>query len=197
MLDNYKCDLKRYFRAHHGGRYNPKTIAYAFFEMSLWAIAVFRFGKWAQRMKFTPLSKILLFLYFLMYKIVEATSGIRIAIKSEIGKGLVIHNFGGILICGKLGDNVSVIQGAQIVARADGKGKGWPTIGNNVHIGCGAKVLGDVKIGHHVRIGANAVVVKDVPDYSIVMPPECRVIRGFYKKEKGEGLQKKEELDAS
>ena len=47
--------------------------------------------------------------------------------------------------------------------------------------GRGAKVLGDVKIGNNVRIGANAVVMQDVPDNSVVMPPQSRVIKSFYR----------------
>lgn len=48
-------------------------------------------------------------------------------------------------------------------------GGGAPTIGNNVYIGAGAKILGNIKIGNDVKIGANAVVTKDVPDGSTVV----------------------------
>ena len=120
-------------------------------------------------------------LYFFSYKFMEAISGIRISSESEIGPGLVIHNFGGVIIKGKIGKNCVVVQGAQIISRADGHARGWPTLGDNVYVGSGAKILGDVKIGSNSRIGANAVVMKDIPENSLVMPPESKVIRGFYR----------------
>jgi serine O-acetyltransferase len=51
-----------------------------------------------------------------------------------------------------------------------------------VYVGSGAKILGNIRVGNNVHIGANAVVMADVPDDSLVMPPECKVIRGFYRK---------------
>ena len=177
MLDLFREDLRQYF----GSNRSLKSIGYALFEISLWAIAVFRFGKWIQRVRFGPLRWPLTLLYFFSYKITEILSGIRISSESEIGPGLVIHNFGGVLIKGTIGKNCTVVQGAQIVSRADGQSRGWPTLGDNVFVGSGAKILGSVKIGSNSRIGANAVVMKDIPENSLVMPPECKVIRGFYR----------------
>lgn len=154
----------------------------AFFEMSVWAVGIFRFGKWAQGVRFGLLRKALLAVYFLLYKTSEALSGIRISIYSEIGPGLVVHNFGGVLIHGRLGRNCTIVQGAQLISRSDGKDSGWPTLGDNVFVGSGAKVVGNIRVGNNVRIGANAVVMADVPDDSLVMPPESKVIRGFYRK---------------
>ncbi len=155
--------------------------------MSLWAIGIFRFGKRAQRIRFKPFRLLALIIYFFLYKTAEALSGIRISSESEIGPGLLIHNFGGVVIKGRIGKNCTVIQGAQIVARADGRGSGWPTLGDNVFVGAGAKVLGNVRIGNNVRIGANAVVMTDVPDDSVVMPPQSRIIKGFYRPRSGDG----------
>ncbi|QOY92336.1 serine O-acetyltransferase [Paludibaculum fermentans] len=159
-----------------------RTCIVAFFEMSVWAVGIFRFGKWVDRLRFRPARKALLVVYFFLYKISEALSGIRISIYSEIGPGLIVHNFGGVIIHGRLGRNCVIVQGAQLIARADGKDSGWPTLGDNVYVGSGAKVLGGIRIGDNVRIGANAVVMTDVPDGAVVMPPESRVIRGFYRK---------------
>lgn len=156
-----------------------KTAFIAFFEMSVWAIGIFRFGKWAHGIGFQPLRKLLLLVYFLLYKVSEAISGIRISAHSEIGPGLVVQNFGGVIIHGTLGKNCTIVQGAQMLSRADGKQSGWPTLGDGVYVASGAKLLGNIKIGDNVRIGANAVVMTDVPDNSMVMPPESRVLRGF------------------
>jgi len=150
--------------------------------MSVWAVGIFRFGKRAQGIRFWLPRKVLLAVYFLLYKISEALSGIRISIYSEIGPGLVVHNYGGVLIHGRLGRNCTIVQGAQLLSRSDGKDSGWPTLGDDVYVGSGAKVLGNVHVGNNVRIGANAVVMADVPDDSLVMPPESKVVLGFYRR---------------
>lgn len=59
---------------------------------------------------------------------------------------------------------------------SDSKTMGAPTIGNNVYIGCGAKIIGKVKIGDNVRIGANCVITQDVPDNSTVVLEKPRII---------------------
>lgn len=173
MLENFRADLKHYF----GDR--PRTLHAlfcAFFEMSLWAIAIFRFGKWAQRVRFPLLRPVLLLIYFFLYKTAEGVTGIRISSESDIGPGLLIHNFGGIVIRGRVGRGCIIVQGAQLLSRADAKGEGWPTLGDHVFVGAGAKIIGDVRVGHHVQIGANAVVRTDVPDHAVVLPPECRIV---------------------
>lgn len=178
MLSTFRQDLAQ--------KYNSsltwKTGVRAFFEMSVWAVGIFRFGKWAHGVRFWPARKLLTAIYFFLYKISEAVSGIRISIYSEIGPGLVVHNFGGVIIHGRLGRNCTIVQGAQLISRSDGTDSGWPTLGDNVYVGSGAKVLGNAHIGNGVRIGANAVVMSDVPDNSVVMPPESRIIRGFYRR---------------
>lgn len=171
MFDNFKADLTRYFE----GEISPRKLVYALFEMSLWAIGIFRFGKYAQGIRFKPLRAILLIVYFFLYKISEAISGIRISAEAEIGPGLLIHNFGGVVIRGRIGRNCTVIQGAQVISRADSRGRGWPELGDDVFLGAGSKVIGNVRVGNNVRIGANAVVTTDVPDDSVVAPPECSI----------------------
>ncbi len=178
MFSAFRQDLQRKFSP------SPLTFKLVFiaaFDMSLWAIGIFRFGKAAHRLGFSPARKLLLAVYFFLYKICEALTGIRISIESEIGPGLMVHNFGGVIIHGTLGENCTIVQGAQLISRSDGKASGWPTLGNNVYVGSGAKLLGNIRIGNNVRIGANAVVMSDVPDDSLVMPPECAVIQGFYR----------------
>ena len=93
-------------------------------------------------------------------------TGIEIHPGSKIGKNLFIDHGLGVVIgqTSEIGDNVIIYQGVTI--GATGKkvtGKRHPTIGNNVFIGSGAKILGNINIGDNVKIGANAVVLNDIP----------------------------------
>ena len=74
-----------------------------------------------------------------------------------------------------VGENLWVNQNVTI----GHQGKGHPTIGDNVRIGSGAVLLGDIKIGNNVNIGANAIVVEDVPDNCTVCSPKAKIIKQF------------------
>lgn len=91
------------------------------------------------------------------------------------------HGMKSIFISGeaKIGRNCVIFQQVTIGSNtlSDSKGSGAPVIGDNVYIGCGAKIIGSVRIGNNVRIGANAVVYKDVSENSVVVVPEQRVIQ--------------------
>ena len=78
----------------------------------------------------------------------------------------------------KIGKNAIIFQDVTIGSNTlnNSKRNGSPTIGDNVYIGAGAKIIGDVKIGNNVRIGANAVVVEDVPSNAVVVMNKPRVI---------------------
>ncbi len=177
MLERFREDVRQYF-VSIDSRSKSDVLA-SIFEMSLWAIAIFRFGKWAQSLRFRLVRWPLMAFYFFLYKVSQALSGIRISLDSEIAPGLVIHNFGGVVIHGQIGKNCIFVQGAQMISRADGKGRGWPTLGDHVYVGAGAKLVGNVMVGNNSRIGANAVVMTDVPENSVVMPPESRILRDF------------------
>jgi len=90
------------------------------------------------------------------------------------------HGISGIYISGgvSIGHNCTIFQQVTIGSNSllDSSGLGAPRIGDNCYIGAGAKIIGNVNIGKNVRIGANAVVVKDVPDNSVVVPCEQRII---------------------
>jgi serine O-acetyltransferase len=174
MLTGFRADLHQHFVST--GSHSAGARLAAFFEMSLWAIAIFRFGKWAQRFRFRLVRWPLMLLYFLLYKVSQALSGIRISLDSEIGPGLVIHNFGGVIVHGRIGKNCVFLQGAQMISRGDGRARGWPTLGDGVYVGAGAKILGNVTVGDNARIGANCVVMTDVPAGATVMPPQPRII---------------------
>lgn len=104
--------------------------------------------------------------------------GISLHPECEIGSGLYIGHFGMINISAEsvIGKNLNVSQGVTIARRNRGTYKGHPTIGDNVYIGPGAKVIGAVKIGNDVAIGANCVVTKDIPDNSVVVGIPGKII---------------------
>ena len=106
--------------------------------------------------------------------------GCTIPIKKSINRFKAPHGLFGIFISerAKLGKNCVIFQGVTIGSNTliDSKNSGFPVIGNNVYIGAGAKIIGDVKVGDNCRIGANACVVKDVPPNSVVIGNPMKVI---------------------
>ena len=91
-------------------------------------------------------------------------TGIEIHPGATIGNGLFIDHGVGVVIgeTAVIGDNVTMFHGVTLGGIGYEKGKRHPTIGNNVFIGCGAKILGNITVGDNAKVGANAVVVKDV-----------------------------------
>jgi serine O-acetyltransferase len=106
-------------------------------------------------------------------------TGIEIHPGAKIGNGFFIDHGMGVVIgeTAIIGDNVTLYQGVTLGGTGKEKGKRHPTIGNNVVIGTGAKVLGNIKIGDNSYIGANAVVIRDVPDNSTVVGVPGRITR--------------------
>lgn len=96
----------------------------------------------------------------------------------KIGKGFYIGHFGTIVVHSSavIGDNVNISQGVTIGATNRGNRQGIPTIGNQVYIGPGAKIIGKITVGNNVAIGANAVVTKDVPDNAVVAGVPAKII---------------------
>jgi len=111
-------------------------------------------------------------------------TGIEIHPGAKIGRGVFIDHGMGVVIgeTAIVGDNVLLYQGVTLGGTGLEKGKRHPTIGNNVVIGGGAKVLGNITIGDNSYIGANAVVIKDVPANSTVVGVPGRITRQDGKK---------------
>jgi len=111
-------------------------------------------------------------------EITRQTTGIEIHPGAQIGKDFFIDHGGGVVIgeTAKIGDNVTIYQGVVLGGTATNPVKRHPTLGNNIVVGSGAKLLGPIKIGNNVRIGANSVVVTDVPDNSVVVGVPGKVI---------------------
>ena len=107
----------------------------------------------------------LFFLARLISQLGRFFTGIEIHPGAKIGKGIFIDHGMGVVIgeTAEIGDNVTIYHGVTLGGTGKDKGKRHPTIGNNVIIGCGAKILGPISIGDGAKIGANSVVLKNVP----------------------------------
>ena len=103
--------------------------------------------------------------------------GVYISDNVEIGAGFCISHCFSIIIAGaKIGKNCVVMQQVTIGSSRGGKRAGYPILGDNVVVCCGAKIIGNVRIGNNVIIGANAVVATDIPDYAVVGGVPAKVI---------------------
>lgn len=105
-------------------------------------------------------------------------TGIEIHPGAEIGRGLFIDHGSGVVIgeTTVIGDNCTIYQGATLGGTGKHVGKRHPTIGNNVMIGAGAKVLGPFEVGDNAKIAAGAVVLKEVPPNSTAVGIPARII---------------------
>jgi len=139
---------------------------------SLHAIIFHRFAHFLYRLKIPLIPRCI-------SQIARNLTGIEIHPGAKIGKGLFIDHGMGVVIgeTTVIGDNVTLYQGVTLGGTGKEKGKRHPTIGNNVVIGAGAKVLGNIVIGDNVQIGANAVVIKDVPPNCTVVGVPGRIVK--------------------
>jgi len=124
------------------------------------------------------------FLPRLISQIAKFITGIEIHPGAKIGKGLFIDHGMGVIIgeTTVIGDNVTLFQGVTLGGTGKERGKRHPNIGNNVVVGTGAKVLGNITIGDNSYVGANAVVIKDVPANSTVVGVPGRITKQDGKK---------------
>ena len=106
-------------------------------------------------------------------------TGIEIHPCAAIGKGFFIDHGMGVVIgeTSVVGENVTLFQGVTLGGTGKEKGKRHPTLGNNIVVGAGAKILGNITIGDNVMIGANAVVLKSVPPDSTVVGVPGRIAK--------------------
>lgn len=108
-------------------------------------------------------------------------TGIEIHPGAQIGKGFFVDHGNGVIIgeTAVVGDNVTLYQGVTLGGTGKEHGKRHPTVGNNVMISAGAKVLGSFKIGDNSKIGAGSVVLSEVPPNSTVVGVPGRVVKRF------------------
>ena len=116
----------------------------------------------------------------LLSQATRAATGVEIHPGAQLGRRLFIDHGMGVVIgeTAVVGDDVVLFHGATLGGRSMRRGKRHPTLGDNVVVGAGAKVLGPVWVGDGAQIGANAVVVKDVPSGTVAVGvPAVNVVR--------------------
>jgi serine O-acetyltransferase len=137
----------------------------------LHAILAYRIAHWFYRNR-----------WFVIARLISQTArfftGIEIHPGAKIGEGLFIDHGAGVVIgeTTEVGDNVTIFQGVTLGGTGKEKGKRHPTIGNNVIISTGAKILGSFTVGDNAKIGAGAVVLHPVPSNSTVVGVPGRVV---------------------
>ncbi len=114
----------------------------------------------------------------ILYRLHSEFYGFQIPPNLNIGEGIYIGHYGTIIINGnaKLGNNINLTTNVLIGQTNRGKLKGVPQIGDNVYLGYGCVVVGNINIGNNVLIAANAYVNQDVPDNSIVIGNPASII---------------------
>ena len=106
-------------------------------------------------------------------------TGIEIHPGATIGKGLMIDHGTGVVIgeTAEIGDNCTIYQGVTLGGTGKDVGKRHPTLGNNVMVGAGAKVLGPFYIGDNTKIAANAVVLEEIPENCTAVGIPAKIVR--------------------
>lgn len=134
---------------------------------------------WAHRLAHACYRKRLFTLARVISQVSRFFTGIEIHPGAKIGERLFIDHGMGVVIGETciIGDNVVIYQGVTLGGTGKEKGKRHPTIGNNVVIGSGAKVLGSFTVGNNSNIGSNSVVLREVPESCTVVGNPGRIVR--------------------
>ena len=119
------------------------------------------------------------FLARLISQLTRVFTGIEIHPGATIGRRCFIDHGMAVIIgeTAEVGDDVTIYQGVTLGGTGKDAGKRHPTIGNNVMVGAGAKVLGPFKVGNNARIAANSVVLREVPENATVVGVPGRITR--------------------
>ena len=143
---------------------DTRTLVRGLLSQGFQALVVYRIFRWFHE-RGIPTQPI----RFFVERLTEIVTGISIPAQAQIGKGLRIHHFGGIIIHSEtvIGEGCTIYHGVTLGDR--GGWGGAPRIGNHVMIGAGAKILGNVTVGDDCRIGANAVVTTSVPPHCLAV----------------------------
>jgi serine O-acetyltransferase len=123
----------------------------------------------------------------MLANVMKVVTGVEIHPAAQIGRGLFIDHGSGVVIgeTAEVGDHVTMYQGVTLGGTGFARGKRHPTVGHEVMIGSGAKLLGPIEVGERCKIGANSVVIHDVPPNSTVVGNPGHPVRVDGKKPEG------------
>lgn len=170
-------DLREAVRAEENGNAakaasRGKLLSYVLLKSGVQAVLFYRLSRWC-------LEHRLRLLAYLIALISNYLTGADIPPTAELGPGLMVLHPTGVVVSGgvKAGARLRLHSGAVLGFQTAGKNEtGVPTLGDDVMVGVGAKVLGPVKVGDRVKIGANAVVLDDIPDDTAVVGVPARAV---------------------
>jgi serine O-acetyltransferase len=175
-IDKYLQQVLDFFVSDVNAAFNKDPAAHSLIEVltsypGLKAILIYRIAHllWELNMPFIPRY---------LSEVARELTGVEIHPGAEIGSDFFIDHGSGVVIgeTAEIGNNVTMYQGVVLGGVSTDPVKRHPTVGDDVVIGTGAKLLGAIKIGNNVKIGANSVVVNDVPDNSVVVGVPGRII---------------------
>lgn len=169
MFRRIKSDIEAVFENDPAARSVFEVI---FTYSGLHAVWSHRIAHWFYNRKLFTIARII-------SQFAKFLTGIEIHPGAKIGNKLFIDHGMGVVIgetC-EIGDNVVLYQGVTLGGTGKEKGKRHPTIGNNVVIGSGAKILGSFRIGDYSYVGANSVVLQEVPPHSTVVGIPGKLVR--------------------
>lgn len=174
MAEHIRSDIESVKRRDPAAR---STLEILLTYSGLHAVLMYRAAHWFYDKKlFTVARCISQFARFL--------TGIEIHPGAKIGKGFFIDHGSGVVIgeTTEIGDNCLIYQGVTLGGTGKDKGKRHPTLGNNVMVGAGARVLGPIKVGDNSKIAAGAVVLNDVPPNCTAVGVPARIAKRNGKK---------------
>jgi serine O-acetyltransferase len=170
----WRSDLHRYggvsgMRAMVGAIVNEPGFKYTF---------LMRLCAYLRAAQPRALARPLYLLARLLLRRYQRNYGIYILPSTMIGSGFYIGHYGGIVVHEQavIGKNCNLSQEVTLGQANRGTRKGYPTVGDDVYIGPGAKIVGAVRVGNRVAVGANCVVTEDVPDNAVVVGVPGRVV---------------------
>jgi serine O-acetyltransferase len=136
-------------------------------EPALWAVAVYRFGRWA-RVQGGPRGAVLRRVHRLLHLLMRVTVSIELPVTAQIGPGLRIYHQSGIVLGGDvvIGARCRMRQGVTVGVRE--RGGRPPRLGDDVFLGAYAQVIGDIEVGDGAQVGSMSLVLKDVAAGAVV-----------------------------
>lgn len=174
MFEHIKSDIESVKRRDPAAR---STLEILLTYSGLHAVLMYRAAHWFYTKRLYTIARCI-------SQIARLLTGIEIHPGAKIGKGFFIDHGSGVVIgeTTEIGDNCLVYQGVTLGGTGKEKGKRHPTLGNNVMVGAGARVLGPFKVGDNAKIAANAVVLEEVPPNCTAVGVPARIVRRNGKK---------------